>query len=90
MKSIAARIGKVHQTVYREITRNSKPDGRYQPWFAHNQAYCAGADPRRIGSRATIGCVPSSPTSSPGTGCRIRSAGGCGDVAATARVACMR
>ena len=24
--------------VYREISRNQKPDGRYQPWFAHNQA----------------------------------------------------
>jgi len=24
--------------VYREIARGSKPDGRYQPWWAHNQA----------------------------------------------------
>jgi IS30 family transposase len=39
VKSIAARIGKSHQTVYREIARNRKPDGRYQPWFAHNQAH---------------------------------------------------
>jgi len=39
VKSIADRIGKSFQTVYREINRNSKPDGRYQPWFAHNQAY---------------------------------------------------
>src|SRR6266550_3443149 len=39
VKSIAARIGKSYQTVYREISRNRKPDGRYQPWFAHNQAY---------------------------------------------------
>lgn len=38
VKSIAARIGKSFQSVYREIARNSKPDGRYQPWFAHNQA----------------------------------------------------
>jgi IS30 family transposase len=37
--SISARIGKSFQSVYREINRNSKPDGRYQPWFAHNQAY---------------------------------------------------
>jgi len=37
--SIAARIGKSFQSIYREIKRNSKPDGRYQPWFAHNQAY---------------------------------------------------
>jgi IS30 family transposase len=31
VKSIAARIGKCYQTVYREIARNRKPDGRYQP-----------------------------------------------------------
>jgi transposase, IS30 family len=39
VKDIAARIGKSHQTVYREIARNSKPDGTYQPWYAHSQAY---------------------------------------------------
>ncbi|WP_157728360.1 helix-turn-helix domain-containing protein [Actinopolymorpha singaporensis] len=39
VKSIAARIGKSFQSVYREIKRNSTPDGRYQPWFAHNQAH---------------------------------------------------
>ncbi|SEG94262.1 Transposase and inactivated derivatives, IS30 family, partial [Thermomonospora echinospora] len=38
VKQIAASIGKSFQTVYREIRRNSKPDGRYQPWWAHNQA----------------------------------------------------
>ncbi|MDL5198910.1 helix-turn-helix domain-containing protein [Streptomyces sp. ALI-76-A] len=32
VKEIAASIGKSFQTVYREITRGSKPDGRYQPW----------------------------------------------------------
>jgi IS30 family transposase len=37
-KEIAASIGKSFQTVYREIRRNSMPDGRYQPWWAHNQA----------------------------------------------------
>lgn len=37
-KEIAASIGKSFQSVYREIKRNSKPDGRYQPWWAHNQA----------------------------------------------------
>lgn len=37
--AIAARIGKTFQSVYREIARNRKPDGRYQPWFAHNQAH---------------------------------------------------
>ncbi len=39
VKSIASRIGKSHQSVYREIARNKKPDGTYQPWYAHNQAY---------------------------------------------------
>ena len=38
VKLIAADIGKSFQTVYREIKRNAKPDGRYQPWYAHNQA----------------------------------------------------
>jgi IS30 family transposase len=38
VKAIAASIGKSFQSVYREIKRNSKPDGRYQPWWAHNQA----------------------------------------------------
>jgi IS30 family transposase len=37
-KEIAASIGKSFQTVYREIERNSKPGGRYEPWWAHNQA----------------------------------------------------
>ena len=37
VKEIAAAIGKSFQTVYREVKRNSKPDG-YQPWWAHNQA----------------------------------------------------
>ncbi len=46
VKSIAARIGKSYQTVYREVARNSKPDGRYQPWFAHNQAHLRRRRPR--------------------------------------------
>ncbi|MCU1681074.1 MAG: Integrase core domain protein [Amycolatopsis sp.] len=37
-KTIAAEIGKSFQTVYREVQRNSKPDGTDQPWWAHNQA----------------------------------------------------
>jgi IS30 family transposase len=37
-KAIAAVVGKSFQTVYRELERNSKPDGSYQPWWAHNQA----------------------------------------------------
>ena len=39
VKQIAARIGKSYQTIYREMARNRKIDGRYQPWFAHNQAH---------------------------------------------------
>jgi hypothetical protein len=39
VKLIAARIGKTFQSVYREIARNRKSDGRYQPWYAHNRAY---------------------------------------------------
>jgi IS30 family transposase len=38
VKAIADSIGKSFQTVYREISRNRKADGRYQPWYAHNQA----------------------------------------------------
>jgi transposase, IS30 family len=46
VKQIAARIGKSYQSVYREIARNRKPDGRYQPWFAHNRAYERRRRPR--------------------------------------------
>lgn len=46
VKSIAARIGRSYQTVYREIARNRKPDGRYQPWYAHNQAYLRRRRPK--------------------------------------------
>jgi IS30 family transposase len=46
VKAIAARVGKSFQTVYREIARNSKTDGRYQPWYAHNQAYTRRRRPR--------------------------------------------
>jgi transposase, IS30 family len=48
VKQIAARIGKSYQSVYRELARNRKSDGRYQPWFAHNQAYLRR---RRVKSR---------------------------------------
>jgi transposase, IS30 family len=46
VKLIAARIGKSYQSVYREIARNRKPDGRYQPWYAHNQAYLRRLRPK--------------------------------------------
>ena len=47
VKSIAARIGKSFQSLYREIARNRKADGTYQPWFAHNQAHLRRRRPRR-------------------------------------------
>ena len=46
VKAIAARIGKSYQSLYREIARNSKPDGRYQPWYAHGQAHLRRKRPR--------------------------------------------
>jgi IS30 family transposase len=46
VKSIATRIGKSFQSVYREIARNKKPDGSYQPWFAHNQAHVRRRRPK--------------------------------------------
>ena len=44
--AIAARVGKSYQSVYREIARNKKADGRYQPWFAHGMAYLARQRPK--------------------------------------------
>jgi transposase, IS30 family len=46
VKAIAARIGKSFQSVYREIARNRKPDGSYQPWYAHNQAHLRRRRPK--------------------------------------------
>ncbi len=46
VKLIAARIGKSYQSVYREIARNRKPDGRYQPWYAHGQAHVRRRRPK--------------------------------------------
>src|SRR5213080_1500360 len=77
VKAIAARIGKSYQTLYREIARNSKPDGRYQPWYAHNQAYQRRRRPGRAGCRPMPDCARWWPASWPGTGHRRRSAGGC-------------
>ena len=56
MKAIAARIGKSYQSVYREIVRNRKPSGRYQPWYAHSQAYLRRRrpKPRRFASDAGL------------------------------------
>jgi transposase, IS30 family len=55
VKGIAVTIGKSFQTVYREISRNSKPDGRYQPWWAHNQALRRRKRPRQAKLRAGLG-----------------------------------
>ena len=59
VKEIAAGIGKSFQTVYREIARGSKPDGRYQPWWAHNQALLRRRRPKSkrilVGSAAVAG-----------------------------------
>jgi transposase, IS30 family len=56
VKAIAARIGKSYQSVYREIARNQKPGGRYQPWYAHNQAYQRRQrpKPRRLSADAEL------------------------------------
>jgi len=56
VKQIAARIGKSYQSIYREIARNRKPDGRYQPWNAHNQAYLRRRrpKPRRLSADAEL------------------------------------
>ena len=47
VKDIAARIRRSPSTVYREIARNRKPDGTYQPWFAHNQAHVRRRRPKQ-------------------------------------------
>lgn len=47
VKQIVAWIGKSYQSVYREIARNRKPDGRYQPWFAHGQAHLSRRRPKQ-------------------------------------------
>jgi len=43
VKAIAVRIGKSYQSVYREIARNRKPDGRYQPWMPTGGPTCGAA-----------------------------------------------
>lgn len=76
VKAIAARIAKNYQSVYREITRNKKPGGRYQPWYAHNQAHVRPRAPRQVASWSTTCSGKSSPTSSRRNGHPLRSAGG--------------
>jgi IS30 family transposase len=50
VKAIAARIGKSYQSVYREISRNRKPNGRYQPWYATAKPTNVGSGPGNAGS----------------------------------------
>src|SRR5215212_2313550 len=76
VKLIAARIGKTYQSVYREIARNRKPGGRYQPWYAHNGAY----DPSPAGSASMPSWLTPLPAGSQNTGHRPRSAAGCGAI----------
>jgi transposase, IS30 family len=80
VKVIAARIGKTFQSVYREIARNRKPDGRYQPWYAHNRAYQRRRrpQPRRFAVDAELAKTVAASWQSAGH--RPRSAGGCGAV----------
>jgi len=56
VREIAARIGKSYQSLYREIARNRRPDGRYQPWHAHSQAYLRRRrpKPRRLAVEADL------------------------------------
>jgi transposase, IS30 family len=55
-KQIADQIGKSFQTIYREVRRNSKPDGTYQPWWAHNQAVLRAGARSRSSSSPTLFC----------------------------------
>jgi IS30 family transposase len=55
MKEIASAIGKSFQTVYREVNRNSKDDGTYQPWWAHNRALERRKRPRQTKLEADPG-----------------------------------
>jgi transposase, IS30 family len=48
VKVIATLLGRSFQTVYREIQRNSKPNGTYQPWWAHNQALKRRQRPKAV------------------------------------------
>jgi transposase, IS30 family len=47
-KQLAAQLSTSFQTVYREVRRNSKPDGSYQPWWAHNQAVIRRRRPKPV------------------------------------------
>lgn len=46
IKEIALNVGKCYQSVYREIARRRKPDGTYQPFYAHGCAFAARKRPK--------------------------------------------
>jgi transposase, IS30 family len=50
---IAEQITKHRSTVYREISRGRGPDGRYNPWWSHNQAILRRARPKEEKLRAS-------------------------------------
>jgi hypothetical protein len=77
VEAIAVRIGKSYQSVYREIARNRKPAGRYQPWYAHRRAHLRRRRPGRGCPRPMPGWRPSWPQSWNNGGHPDRSAGGC-------------
>ena len=56
LKLIAGGIGKSFQTVCREVKRDSRRDGRYQPWWAHNEAFRRRQRPKpgKIAARAEL------------------------------------
>jgi transposase len=80
VKQIAARIGKSHQSVYREIMRTASPTAVTNPGMRTTRPTFGAGDPSRAGSPSMPSCVPSWPASWLGTGHRPRSAGGCGAV----------
>ena len=91
VKAIADRIGKSFQSLYREIARNRKPDGTYQPWFAHNQAHLRRRRPKRPillqqTSLASIVVGKLAKTLVPGTDQPVAAS----PLPATVGVACMR
>jgi hypothetical protein len=50
---IADQISKHRSTVYREISRGRGADGRYNPWWSHNQAILRRARPKEEKIRAS-------------------------------------
>lgn len=56
VKEIAMNVGKCYQSVYREIARHRKPDGTYQPFYAHGCAFAARKrpKPRRVAIDASL------------------------------------